>query len=350
MRPTLPSANELHPYLTRIDDAGIYSNFGPLHAQLADRFAEYFNVDSHQVALIANGTLALQAAVETVGEIGDTWILPAWTFVASGQAVLAARRRIHFADVESDTWELSPRDHHFARGHLVVAPFGSKPNLPAWSEIMGPKIFDAAAGFDACRGIGQDIRDESMIMVSLHATKTLPAAEGAVLIGPADWVRRASRWANFGFAGSRFASGPGMNAKLSEYHAAIGLASLDSWNADRVAWERSRKLAVEVAQSLDLEIQPSFAQGLVTSTWNVQIPTSVDLAAVTQGLADEGIETRSWWPACVNDMSAFRMQTAEPLPNAKQLVDRVLGLPFGRWMEVDDFQRIAVALEQLLVT
>jgi len=350
MRPVLPSANKLHPYLTRIDDVGLYSNFGPLHANLTDRFAEYFNVDSQQVALIANGTLGLQAAVETVGEIGDTWVLPAWTFVASGQAVLAAGRRIHFADVERDTWELSPRDHHFARGHLVVAPFGSKPNLPAWSEIMGPKIFDAAAGFDACRGIGADIRDESMIMVSLHATKTLPAAEGAVLIGPADWIKRASQWANFGFAGSRFSSGPGMNAKMSEYHAAVGLASLDSWNDDRVAWERSRKLAVEIAQSLNLEVQPSFAQGFVTSTWNVHLPSSVGLTAVTQGLADEGIETRSWWPACVSDMSAFRMQTAEPLPNAEQLVDRVLGLPFSQCMESDDFQRIAVALEQSLAT
>jgi dTDP-4-amino-4,6-dideoxygalactose transaminase len=344
MQPQLPTADKLLPYLERIDEARTYSNFGPLYNELSERLAEYFKVDKAQVALIANGTLALQAAVETVGDVGDTWIVPSFTFVASGQAVMSARRRIHFVDVELDSWAMAPVERPFARGHLVVAPFGARPQVERWMGVSGPKVFDAASCFDACNEIGGFLPDDSMIMVSLHATKTLPAGEGAVLIGPKNWVKRAATWANFGFSGSRFASGPGMNAKLSEYHAAVGLSSLDSWSSDLEKWRQVRDLATDAVLKSGLEVQPSFLQGFVTSTWNVRIPSGIDLDATRNRMEHHGVSTRSWWPAGVHLMPAFSRQTLEPLPNTEELVLTTLGLPFGRELTKDDISRVINAV------
>jgi len=348
MRPQLPTADRLLPYLERIDQARTYSNFGPLYQEFSEKLAAYFGVESEQIALVANGTLALQAAVETIGEIGDTWVLPSFTFVASGQSVLAARRRIHFVDVEDDTWAVAPTQRPFARGHMVVAPFGSKPAVSAWAGISGPKIFDAASCFDACKGIGAELADDSMLMVSLHATKTLPAGEGAVLIGPPEWVKKSAHWANFGFAGSRFASGPGMNAKMSEYHAAVGLASLDSWPEDLLQWQRAMGLALAASAACGLEVQPSFRQGYVTSTWNVRLPQDADLGQVMKEMADRGVATRSWWPAGVNAMPAFGQHTVEALPMTEALVASTLGLPFGRGLGETDFFVIPEVLKASL--
>lgn len=350
MRPRLPTLEQLRPYLERIDSAGIYSNFGPLHAEFTERLADYFAVGVDQVALVGNGTLALQAAVETVGEIGDTWVLPSWTFVATAQAILSARRRLHFVDVDLDSWAVAPLHRTFAKGHMVVAPFGSKPDLVGWRKVPGPKVFDAASCFDACAGIGDELDDSSMVMLSLHATKSLPAGEGGVLIGPPEWVRQASVWANFGFDGERVASGPGLNAKLSEYHAAVGLASLDAWPVWRDEWLATLSQAQSLSESWGLSVQPSLKQGLATSTWNVVLPLGASRPHVVAGFAEHGVETRIWWPEGVHAMPSFIGQTTDALPVTESLVERVLGLPFGRGLLQETFDYLGAVGAQVFQT
>lgn len=349
MRPHLPTAERLLPYLRRIDEARIYSNFGPLYHEFSDRLGEYFGVGKDQIALVANGTLALQAAVETVGEIGDTWVMPSFTFVASGQAILAARRKIHFVDVNLDSWAIDPIPRPYARGTMVVAPFGSQPEIARWHPIEGPKVFDAASCFDACAGIGSVLDDRSMVMVSLHATKPLAAGEGAVLIGPADWIKRAARWANFGFAGTRIAAGPGMNAKMSEYHAAVGLASLDGWSSSRHSWQGSVRSAQQIANEVGLPLQPSMRDDFVTSTWNVLLPEEDVLDEFARGLERKGVATRSWWPSGVHTMSAFSNQTSDLLPNTDSLVSRAIGLPFSPEMTLTEFGAVHAALRSVAI-
>lgn len=348
LSPRLPSAEQLLPYLQEIDRNGVYTNFGPLYTRFRERLADYFAVPSEQVALVANGTLALQAAIETVGAEGDIWVSPSWTFVATGQAVIAARRRVHFADVDLDSWAMPPQDRHFAGGSLIVAPFGDRPDIEGWSSIRGPKVFDAASCFDACRGIGPALDDQSMLMVSLHATKPLPAGEGAVLVGPADWIARASQWANFGFRGSRIANGPGLNAKISEYHAAIGLAALDSWSDTRGAWSTISSQLLQISDDLGLVPQPALRNGWVTSTWNARLPDGTDVDEVASRLENHGVMTRRWWPCGVHDMPAFRNCSTDSLANTQTLVDSVIGLPAGLHLDSGSMEQLRFHLDSEL--
>ena len=346
MRPRLPSVSALTPYLRRIDEAGIYSNFGPLYDEFSERLASYFHVDRDQIALLANGTLALQAAVETIGEPGDVWVLPSWTFVATGQAIISARRRVHFADVDLATWAMPVSCQSFARGQVVVAPFGDRPMIAEWAKVKTHTVFDAASCFDACRGIGGELDEKSMLMVSLHATKPLAAGEGAVLIGPRDWVMRARSWGNFGLNGSRVASGPGMNAKISEYHCAVGLASMDSWSEKHEQLKGLTKRIKELSRAVGVISQPSVNADYVTSTWSIMLQDPAALRKAIAVLSANGVETRRWWPCGLADMSAFASGTRDSLAMSEFLSDRVLGLPFGTHLKREDIEKIGDLLLQ----
>jgi dTDP-4-amino-4,6-dideoxygalactose transaminase len=91
MRPKLPSAEALLPYLKQIDEARYYSNFGPLAVSLRERLAGHFGVPSGHVSIVANATLGLTLALAAQGaKPGTLCLMPAWTFVASPQAARLA--------------------------------------------------------------------------------------------------------------------------------------------------------------------------------------------------------------------------------------------------------------------
>jgi len=340
MRPLLPTAEELTPYLRQIDANRTYSNFGPLYNQFVSRIADYLSVKSDNIALFGNGTLALQAAIETVGKENNTWIMPSWTFIATAQATHSARRNIHFVDIHLDTWAINPTEHPDATGHIIVAPFGSKPAINQWASIPGWKLFDAASCFDACRNIGTELDDQTAIMISLHATKPLPAGEGAILIGPQEWIHRARCWGNFGFDGTRIATRPGLNAKISEYHCAIGLASLDKWDNIRTALQRRTIKARTISHHKNVQIQPSFTDGYLTTTWNIRL-SERNLDSLEAKLNDAGIGTRRWWPTGIHQMPQFTHCSRDPLPNTIELSNSVLGLPLSIDLTDEEFDRIA---------
>jgi dTDP-4-amino-4,6-dideoxygalactose transaminase len=109
MRPRLPRAERLAIYLNKIDEARVYSNFGPLTASLEERIASHFRLSDGAVATVANGTLGLWLALlAQAARPGTLCVLPAWTFIASVQAAMMAGLTPFFVDVDARTWALEP--------------------------------------------------------------------------------------------------------------------------------------------------------------------------------------------------------------------------------------------------
>jgi dTDP-4-amino-4,6-dideoxygalactose transaminase len=330
MRPRLPRHTSLTKYLQVIDESRTYTNFGPLHRRLEERLAEYLGVRVDQVLLCANGTLALQGAVVTASS-ESAWIMPSWTFVASAEAVSAAAREICFADVEDDSWTVRLESRTANQPHLVVAPFGDLPRLAHYRKTVvdSPLIVDAASCFDACRNLSSAHLDNSMVMVSLHATKLVTTGEGGLLVGDSGWINDVKRWSNFGFRGRRIADVRGTNAKLSEYAAAVGLASLDEWGSTR------NELAVlmDYYQNKLLEcgftLQPAFGTGHLTSAVVVRFANQDQRNRGRSALHGAGVETRAWWSDGVHQMATFAdCRQREPLEVTNHLAQTTLGLPF----------------------
>lgn len=353
-RPRLAGADAVLPYLRRIDASRHYSNFGPLLKEFEVRLASRFTGESH-VVTCANATQALTLTLQALDLPSKSLVaVPAYTFVASAHAVVAAGLTPWFLDV-GDDWMLHPDNVRSAIANapgqvaavILVAAFGAMPDLEGWKKFRADTglavLIDAAAAFDqACDA-------DLPTVVSLHATKVLGIGEGGFLATrDATLAARVRQLTTFGFQGSRVSEIAATNAKLSEYASAVGLAALDNWDADRLHYLRSARLMRAAMTFLpEVLFQPGWGVDWVTSVCCVRLPDgSAD--AVEQSLGAMDIQTRRWWEQGCHNNPAFAHFPRTDLSQTEILGGSVTGLPFAIDMNEWDISRVASALSTAL--
>jgi dTDP-4-amino-4,6-dideoxygalactose transaminase len=350
-KPKLPTASAILPYLKEIDANHWYANHGLLSLRFQGRLADHWGVASNSVALVANATLGLTLALQASGaRPGGFCLMPSWTFVASAGAAMQAGLTPRFVDVARDTWMPDPgaiaerADLAEIGAIMIVSPFGMPFDVRPWDELSErtgiPIIIDGAAAFDSLRAGGPGAIGRSPIVVSLHATKIFGVGEGgAVISDDAEWLDRFRRLGNFGFYGSRVSLLPGINGKISEYTAALGLAGFDMWPSARAKFamltERYRQ---RLARDGAVELMPRFGEDWVTSTLSVVWPD--DCRDGPAKLAAEGIATLRWWGDGCHTQPAFADCPRDPLPITEEFARTISGLPF--WLDMTPTQVDAV--------
>ncbi len=354
-RPRLPTRAAITPYLDRIDGARWYANYGPLVTEFERRVAARLR-GSASVVTVANGTVALTLALRAAGaQPGTLCLMPAWTFVASAHAAIEAGLTPYFVDVDPETWMLEPAAACAAIAGapgpvgaiMPVAAFGRMPDLAAWRDLAEgtrlPVIVDGAAAFDALDSAPVPVT------VSLHATKTVAAGEGGfVASDDHDFIGRVRALTAFGFRGDRISRMPAMNAKLSEYAAAVALASLDAWPADRARFAMTaQRLRAGLALTPQIAFQPGWGSRWVSSVCVVGTPPGA-AAAMAKTLAAMEVETREWWGAGCHRQPAFEHCPRAPLPVTDALAAATLGLPYFIDLEEDASARIIESLHEAL--
>jgi dTDP-4-amino-4,6-dideoxygalactose transaminase len=346
----LPDLAALEPYLREIDGSRVYSNFGPLVERFEARLGTYFGLPDHHVVTVANGTLALAATLmAVVGERDGYCLLPSWTFCASAHAAVLAGLDPFFADVDSGTWQLRPdtaralvRRVPEIRAVIVVAPFGMPVDAPAWDafaeETGVPVVIDAAAAF-----AGQK-PSRAPCVFSLHATKILGVGEGACVTSlHPDLAGAVRRVVNFGFLGTRVSEVLGMNGKLSEYAAAVGLAALDSWPQTRAKWlATSQAYRARLSALRDVVALPSGADALSTT---MVVELHEPAVIVEETLARYGIATRRWWRDGCHREPAFAQFPSEALPVTERLASFSIGLPMAVDLTTEEIDAVTNALQ-----
>jgi len=351
----MPAAETILPYLERIDAKRWYSNFGPLLVELEARLAARFAKPT-LACTAANGTQALTLALMALdAKPGGLCVMPSWTFVATAHAAIQAGLVPWFVDVDPATGVLDA-DHVRQRlAHapgpvsavMPVAAFG-KPLDPApWAKLHEDTgltvVIDAAASFDSV--------DAAPVptMVSLHATKSLGVGEGGFIASedPA-FITRFRGLTSFGFMGDREARFVANNAKLSEYTCAVGLAALDQWASTRMAYAATaQRLRMALLHTPSAVFQPGWGSEWVSSTCVVELPAgSAD--AVEAALREQGVDTRRWWGHGCHTSRAFAAYPADPLPVTARLASATVGLPYFADMDIEQVNRVALALAQAL--
>jgi dTDP-4-amino-4,6-dideoxygalactose transaminase len=347
-RPLLPPADDVLPYLREIDASRWYSNFGPLTQRFEERLAEHAGArDAAAVVTACNATAALTATLLAL-EIpaGTLCMVPAWTFAASGHAIVQAGLVPWFVDVDARDGALHAGAALSALGAapgalgavLTVSPFGSPVDTGEWEEFSRttgiPVVLDAASGFDSVRV------SRIPAVVSLHATKVLGVGEGAfVACADTAFVESVRARINFGFVDSREARALALNAKLSEYAAAVGLAGLDAWPATRAAFERvARDYCAAFRAASGVCCQSGYGTDWVSATAIVRVNR---LAAVEDRLTAAGIATRRWWGDGLARHQAFAGYPHAPLPATDELAGTTLGLPCSADLSPNAIARIA---------
>ncbi|MGD9942534.1 MAG: DegT/DnrJ/EryC1/StrS family aminotransferase [Burkholderiaceae bacterium] len=363
--PDLPDRDELWPYLRRIDESRHYSNFGPLVHELEQRFTACFNERSGgaPVALtsVSSCTLGLELALGALQLPPRSKVLvPALTFVATATAVLRAGHLPVVADVDERSWALTPEIAARAlreadcRAVLPVATFGQPVPLPEWhrfEQASGvPVLVDAAGAFGS-----QWLDAGGTLVFSLHATKALSSGEGGLVVSTdAELIRRVRQMSNFGInldAGAAVPVGvshlAGTNAKMSEYHAAVGLAAFDRWPR-RAPLRRERWLAqrARLDEAADGQLiwqggEAPAAPVLMSLRWS----GAGRRDALERHCARLGVVTRRWYqPLLPRHALAPGMLQRLATPVADMLAEDLVGVPFFPDLECRQLDTIAQAV------
>ena len=357
--PNMPDTDAMLPYLRRIDAARWYTNFGPLVGELEQALAKELGASKAQVVAVANCTLGLELSLVGLGlQPGSRVLIPALTFVATAAAVLRAGLVPILADVNKFSWLLTPEiargalERHNVGCVLPVATFGCPHPALGWDDFVRdtgvPVVIDAAGAFG-----NQQVGDLASVVFSFHATKSFGMGEGGLVAGRGSGhLARVRQMSNFGIDISLGISTIfGTNAKLSEYHAAVGLAALDRWTDIQVRRKLLLKRFVKALQDMcpDVTLQDRPMNGVYTIL-QVLLPHGAANAEIASRLRGRGIETRCWYLPPLTEHPAFSVSVRDgELSTLREIAPRMLGLPFHLELEIDDIERVCRELSEALL-
>jgi dTDP-4-amino-4,6-dideoxygalactose transaminase len=356
MVPRLPPWETISLYGAQIDANRWYSNFGPLVCEFECRLAECFGGDVGTVLTCANATLGITLTLQESMTSGSTaCLLPSWTFVATAHAVSAAGLRPVFADVDPVDGQLTPclAEQAIQRvpdigAVIVVGPFGMGVDVDDWlcfrSRTGVPVIIDAAAGFDTAT------LSQIPTIVSLHATKALGCGEGGFIMSTdKDLISRIMGRSNFGFISRREAMLLGTNAKMSEYHAAVGLSALDEWPKTRATlMEIANNYRKRLSAYQWTSFQGGWGVDWISTTCNLKMESGFESVRIGAAMSEAGIHTRRWWGDGCHTQTAFADCPRFALPVTSELASRTIGLPFSQDLTPSHIDRIVSVLEATL--
>ena len=232
-QPTLPSLAEFIPYLEKIWENKILTNGGPFHQQLEKALSEYLGVE--HLALFCNGTIALITALQALRVTGEVITTP-YSFVATSHSLLWNGIRPVFVDIHPDTFNLDSAKIEAAitpqtTAIMPVHCYGHPCDVEGIQKIADnynlKVIYDAAHAFGVRDAAGSILRHGDLSVLSFHATKVFNTFEGGAIVCPdAKTKVRIDQLKNFGHVGEVTVVAPGINGKMSEFNAALGLLQL----------------------------------------------------------------------------------------------------------------------------
>ncbi len=325
--PTVPNYRHLRKYIKKIDASRMYSNFGPLNRSLISRASKYLSIQEELIQTCSNATLAIEGAIRTSEVKEKYWELPSWTFAATAAALLNSNSQGRFVDVDALSWRANFSSD--AHNVLDVLPFGDNLDFSRIPSSARCVVIDAAASIHALENCRLEFNKPTALVISLHATKALPAGEGALFVtNDLHWSQRFKQWTNFGFDENRNSIFIGTNAKASEYSAAVALASFDSLKSVRHRMLELGATVRQVSQEMGLEVQPALRKGLSTPYWIIKTKNEESRNAIQSRLQKNSIMSRKWWGSGCHNHAAFRNVARNNLEITNQLSRTTLGIPF----------------------
>lgn len=356
-RPTRPPLEQVEGRLRPSYERGVLTN-GPLVDELEQRIAERIGV-AHVVA-VSSCTAGLMLTIQalTADRTGPV-VLPSFTFSASAHAVAWNGRRPAFVECDPLTFQVD-LDHaveHLGDASALLAThvFGA-PCMPALvterARAAGvPVIFDAAHALGALHEGTPVGRFGDAEVFSLTPTKVLVAGEGGLVATNDAWLAEAIRLGrNYGDPGNYDTRFPGMNARMSEFHAAMALESFELLDD---ALRRRREIAALYREAL-AEIPGVRTQQISdcdASTYkDFTISIEPDAFGLTRdqlvaALRCDGIDTRSYFDPPVHRQQSYERLERTDLPVTDATAARVVSLPMFTDLTDEDVERVAAVVE-----
>lgn len=361
-KPYLPSRHKLDKYLDGIYERQWLTNNGQLVQELTRRLEEYLEVEN--LLLVANGTLAMQIAYRALG-VNDTTpgsqpaaITTPFTFIATASSLKWDGVQPVFVDIDPQTWCLNPLTIEAAitpntRAIVPVHVFGNAcdvKSIDAIAEKHNLKVI-----YDASHAFGVKYDGKSLLKLgdaatlSFHATKLFHTAEGgAIVFKHKEDLDRAKKMINFGIAGPEIIEELGINAKMNELQAAMGLCVLDeieeNLEARAIVWHRYEKA---LSQALQLQAKP---RGLDYNYayFPVVFKNEAQALRVALTLKENCILARRYFYPSLESVKCLRAEAEQPV--SQDIASRILCLPiFAQLSQADQHKVIKLIETELKV-
>ncbi len=230
----LPNKKKLLHYIDQIYSSNQLTNYGPLTQELEARLATYLGV--RNLILVANGTLALQVAYKALNIQGSAITTP-FSFPATTSSLVWESITPIFVDIDRQRWNInaSEIEIHIKSHTSAIVPvhvFGNPCEVEVIQDIA--QRYNLKVIYDGAHAFGVRYKGESLLnwgdatTLSFHATKLFHTIEGGAIVTNNDALAKKIRlMINFGITGPEKIIDLGINAKLNEFEAAMGLCILD---------------------------------------------------------------------------------------------------------------------------
>lgn len=343
-RPWLPDRDIYMNYIERCYQNHQLTNNGPLVQELKARLEEYLGVKN--LLLVANGTLALQIAYRVLGVSGKAITTP-FTFVATSSSLRWEGIEPVYADIDAQSLNLSPDNTRAVLNPDVTAivpvhVYGNPCDVEAFDEIA--KDHNLKVIYDAAHAFGVRLNGKSVLQwgdaatLSFHATKVFHTVEGgAIIFKKREDYERACRFINFGYEEGEVVD-EGINAKMSEFHAAMGLSVLDEIE---IVLKRREEVFHRYDKALKGHFEmPVWRRGTTRNYgyFPVFFPSEGALLKAQERLNEAGIFPRRYFYPSLDTREYGKPNGGSPI--SRDRAKRVLCLPMYATLPLDVQDRI----------
>jgi dTDP-4-amino-4,6-dideoxygalactose transaminase len=354
--PYLPPLEEVLPYLEEIWDSKFLTNGGQFHQRFETALRDRLGVP--EISLFSNATIALVCALQELRITGDVITTP-YSFVATSHSLIWNGIRPIFVDIDPDTLNMDPDRIAAAitpqtTAILAVHCYGHPCDVRGIQEVADTYnlkvIYDAAHAFGVEVGDGSVLNHGDLAVLSFHATKVFNTFEGGALVSKDPQAKRRIDWLkNFGHAGETTVVATGINGKMHEFSAAMGLVQLE--HLDHVLERRRAVDALYRERLADVPgirlLGPSPGERVSNYAYfpillDARYPLGRD--ELNDLLHSNGIRSRRYFYPLISDFPMYRTLPSAAranLPVAADATERVLCLPIYPDLPLETVERIA---------
>lgn len=356
----LPKLEEYIKYLKRIWSTRWLTNNGEFEQLLQGKLEEYLGAKN--LVLVANGTLALQLALKIFGLKGEVVTTP-FTAPATTNVILWEGLTPVFADIDPETFNIDPEQvenkiTEKTSAILAVHVYGNPCYVEQLQKIADE--YDLRLIYDAAHAFGVEYKNQSVLnygdisTLSFHATKVFNSGEGGAIIAKNEELfDRLKLLSNYGIKSEEVVV-PGINAKMNELQAALGLCNLENIDKNiqlrKGIYDRYKE---KLGGNKDIKFQKVIASRYNYIYISMCFEHSQKRDEVYSELVKNGIKPRKYFFPLTASSDYFKEKGVNlvekyNLKNASDIAGRILCLPLYPDLEVAVVDNIISIIEELM--
>ena len=349
----MPAKEEYFKYIDKIYENGLLTNQGPLLKDFEAKISSYLDVDNFHY--VTNGTIALQIALKASGIESGEIITTPFSYVATVSSILWQRCNPVFVDIEADNFMIDPDKIESAitdntRAIMPVHVFGYACDIEKIQAVADK--YNLKVIYDAAHAFGTKYKGQSVFKfgdistLSFHATKLFHTIEGgACVVKDKKISEKIELIKRFGHNGDNHYC-LGINAKQSEFNAAMGLANFSY--IDEIISKRKVISELYDSELINLVKLPKKQKDtdFNYAYYPVVFKSEDELLKVFKALNNEEIYPRRYFYPSLNTLSY--LNGSQPCPTAEDICSRIACLPLYPELKEKDVLRICGIIKGIL--